>query len=92
MRNGSSRRETGGAHAKAFCQGINARKARRTLDAGALVVLELSPGVYRRLTPENAERLARELRGAALEARERIAAAPLPPEPPPAGVAALPAA
>lgn len=59
----------GGVNLRAYVAPINLRKARYDLDPAALVMLEIGTAGYRRLTPEHAERLARELLAAATEAR-----------------------
>ena len=71
MRNDAvgGRAEKGGANARAFVRPQNGRKARRTLDPRALVVLDYGGTTYRRLTPEHAERVAAELLAAAADAR-----------------------
>jgi hypothetical protein len=89
-RNGTveSRREKGGSNATAYYEPLTLKARQSTLPT-ALVTLDMGSHAYRRLTPENAERLAAELIEAAKIAREHLGAGPLPPEPPTAGVAAL---
>lgn len=88
----SARRETGGKNARAFFKLVNLSKSRHALLPSALVVLDFGGSTYRRLTPEHAERLSRELADAAAVAREHLARRPWPPEPPLGNVAALEAA
>lgn len=66
------RREKGGDTARAYLKPVNFGKARRALRPDAVIVLELGEHTYRRLTPANAERVARELLAAAEEARKQL--------------------
>lgn len=94
MRNGepTARREKGGSTTRAYVKPLNPRKLRRTAVREALVVLDTAGG-YRRLTPEHAERVARELLAAAEEARRLLAGDRGPePDPPAANAAVMEAA
>lgn len=87
-----ARKAANGTRAKAFVKPINRTRMRKDMRPDALIVVAFGEGSqYRRFTPEQAERLAKELLDAAKEAREQLERKPVPAAAEPS-VAALPKA